>query len=415
MLSTGTRLSASPSATSEIATTDNAKACSHIRKWGCLFDGKDPISFLERVEELHRAYGFTDRQLLMGLPELLRGNPLLWYRNCRDSWNNWTEFSRDFRARFLPPGFERQLRRAIQGRCQKPHEQFNIYATEILTMMRRAGGYTPQDKIDKLYEGMEPEYRLYINRNDISSVSELTSRANEYEEITRQQQERQRGTKSTASPVMLVKLRQRQDAHSQLPPDVGKRLQDRRRRSDQVHISFNPRPHISIQIHRHHLWALIDSGSEVSFVSTETAQDLTEGTCRPAPAATEINLANGSQVPIEETFDLPITFQGETFSHRFSVLPNLSSSVLIGTDLWAKLGFTLPPPPLRHETPVSLPPVLVTLGDGQTVAVPHYAAHISRRYRTTTLTGRWVIRFDRHGRPRMSRRLNEAIGTTVPS
>lgn len=66
-----------------------------IRKWGCHF--KDPAAFLERVGELRQAYAFTKTQLLQGLLELLRGDPLLWFRNLHDSWDTWEEFERDFR------------------------------------------------------------------------------------------------------------------------------------------------------------------------------------------------------------------------------------------------------------------------------------------------------------------------------
>jgi hypothetical protein len=52
-----------------------------IRKWRCHFDGRNAFEFLERVEELREAYGFVDSQLLRGLPDLLRGEGLLWYRS----------------------------------------------------------------------------------------------------------------------------------------------------------------------------------------------------------------------------------------------------------------------------------------------------------------------------------------------
>jgi len=61
---------------------DTAKVMNQIRKWGCHFDGKDPFVFLEWIEELRQGYGYSGEQLL---PELLRGNILLWYRNNRAS------------------------------------------------------------------------------------------------------------------------------------------------------------------------------------------------------------------------------------------------------------------------------------------------------------------------------------------
>lgn len=38
----------------------NARAVNQIRKWGCQFEGKDPASFLERLEELWAGYQISD-------------------------------------------------------------------------------------------------------------------------------------------------------------------------------------------------------------------------------------------------------------------------------------------------------------------------------------------------------------------
>jgi len=66
--------------------TNIAKMINQIRKWDWYFDSKDLLSFLERVEELRQRYGFSRDQLLLRLPELLRGETLLWYQNNRDAW-----------------------------------------------------------------------------------------------------------------------------------------------------------------------------------------------------------------------------------------------------------------------------------------------------------------------------------------
>jgi len=55
-----------------------------VRKWGVRFTGKDPLAFLERVEELREGYGLSHEQMLRCLPELISGEPLLWYRNNRE-------------------------------------------------------------------------------------------------------------------------------------------------------------------------------------------------------------------------------------------------------------------------------------------------------------------------------------------
>jgi len=132
-----------------------------VRKWGCRFSGKDPLAFLERVEELRTGYGLTHEQLLRCLPELISGEPLLWYRNNRESWENWEDFVTAFRLSHLPHN-NTALDREIRDRLQRPDEPFRTYATELQTMMRRLGGLSPAQQIDRIYENMRPTYRRYI-------------------------------------------------------------------------------------------------------------------------------------------------------------------------------------------------------------------------------------------------------------
>src|SRR5580765_1147237 len=169
---------------------DPATILNQIRKWGLHFEGKDPFAFLERLEELTRAYGYSDDWLLLGLPELLRGDPLLWYRNNREAWHTWAEFCQGFRLQYLPPGYRSQIKREIQGRRQQPGESFSKYATTLLTLMRRAGGFTAQEQTEQLYENLDPEYQLYIRPAEATSVTELSARAAEYERIAQRRRER---------------------------------------------------------------------------------------------------------------------------------------------------------------------------------------------------------------------------------
>jgi len=91
---------------------DPTRVIDQIRKWGHHFDGKDPVQFLERIEELQDAYRITPEQTLLGLPELLRGEPLLWYRNRRHTWVTWADFCTEFRAQYFSYRYRQQLRRA---------------------------------------------------------------------------------------------------------------------------------------------------------------------------------------------------------------------------------------------------------------------------------------------------------------
>ncbi|KMQ92284.1 hypothetical protein RF55_7755 [Lasius niger] len=168
---------------------EDTKSINQMRKWGCQFDGRDPIAFLERIEELKIAYGLPDQQMLKGLPELMRGDALLWLRNNREDWQSWGNFEQAFRMQYLPRRYQAALRREAADRRQKPGESFAKYATDLLTLMRRAGGFIRSEQLDRLYENMHPDYKIYVRYDEATSVAELQARANEYEEIERQRRD----------------------------------------------------------------------------------------------------------------------------------------------------------------------------------------------------------------------------------
>lgn len=183
----------------------HAKAMNQIRKWGCHFEGRDPLSFLERIDDYQLQYRFSGEYMLAGLPELLRGDALLWYRNNRDDWAAWEDFIRAFRSQYLPRRFQARLKREIQERRQLPDEPFDKYATAILTMIRRAGGFSADDKVDRIYENLRVEYKMYIRSEDIADISDLTTRAREFEELKRAQgQEKRENERRTPSAAIAT-------------------------------------------------------------------------------------------------------------------------------------------------------------------------------------------------------------------
>jgi hypothetical protein len=132
-----------------------------IRKWGHYFDEKDPVQFLERITELQGAYRIAE-QTLLGLPELLRGEPLLWYRNRRHAWETWSDFCAEFRAQYFPYRYQQRLRREAADYEQKPGETFAKYANQLQTLARRAGGFSEADIRELLIENMDPDYQIFI-------------------------------------------------------------------------------------------------------------------------------------------------------------------------------------------------------------------------------------------------------------
>jgi len=114
-------------------------------------------------------------------------------------------------------------------------------------------------------------------------------------------------------------------------------------------VSYTPRPHIAVRIGNHLVSALLDTGSEISIIGAETAQRAREMRIRPTEDEREIHLANGMRASIPGHVTLPITIQGRTLRHSFSILPSLDGPMLIGIDLWARLGLSIPSPPRGNQ------------------------------------------------------------------
>jgi len=55
-----------------------------------------------------------------------------------------------------------------------------------MTLMRRRGGYSPDQQLDTIYYNMRAEYRLFMPRTIIQTTTELIQRAEELEENRKQ-------------------------------------------------------------------------------------------------------------------------------------------------------------------------------------------------------------------------------------
>jgi len=55
--------------------------------------------------------------------------------------------------------------------------------------------------------------------------------------------------------------------------------------------------------------------------------------------------------------------------------------------------------------PIPAPPIQVQVEPGLVFEVPHFAVHVSRRYRPRTADGQWILRFSRDGKLRYHQRI----------
>ncbi|KAL6258278.1 hypothetical protein P5V15_008349 [Pogonomyrmex californicus] len=100
-------------------------------------------------------------------------------------------------------------------------------------------------------------------------------------------------------------------------------------------VTFMPRSHIQINICNQSVIALVDTGSEISFINRDTVHRMQELRFVPDDTASQARLADDSPVEIPGTVKPPVRIEGQTIEYRFHVLPELESEMLIG-DLWGK-------------------------------------------------------------------------------
>lgn len=145
-------------------TVSYAAIVDRVRKWSLNFDGgRDPLGFIERVEELAEMYGVDTDFLPRTMPELLRDRALLWYRNNNRAWREWSTFRKDFLKFFLPSRYFEELDDQIRQRCQRSGEEFKQYVLELQNLMRHVE-YSEEQKLERIFRNSLPEYQMYVRR-----------------------------------------------------------------------------------------------------------------------------------------------------------------------------------------------------------------------------------------------------------
>lgn len=179
-----------------------------ISKWGIHFDGRnDPASFLERLEEICLSQNINMDLILPYLPDILRGDAALWYRNNRHAWQTWTDFRTAFRIFYFPVNYEIDLEVAISRRLQKPDEPSSQYITDLQTLIRRHGHISPEQELQWLYRNLLPEFRQQIRRNEFHDVMSFSRAVRDFELLNKEILDSRRVRNRQLSPVNPPALR----------------------------------------------------------------------------------------------------------------------------------------------------------------------------------------------------------------
>jgi hypothetical protein len=160
-----------------------------VRKWGLKFTPGDSVYFfLERLGELKSAYEVGDKAMLRAVPELLKGQVLLWFRNNQSTWVTWEDFLISIKDRYLPVDIDDVLMEEIRLRTQGVGESVADYLTAVRTLMRRLAKELTASELRLLMKNLRPEVRLYIRDCDADSTVQLFAMGKQYERFKREKE-----------------------------------------------------------------------------------------------------------------------------------------------------------------------------------------------------------------------------------
>lgn len=112
------------------------------------------------------------------------------------------------------------------------------------------------------------------------------------------------------------------------------------------------RPFLKVAVYGEDYWGLLDSGSSISILGASVAQRfLGAGVKLHADPITDISTANGARSRVEGFVFLPITREGVTKVIKFYVVPEVSTSVILGVDFWRSFGLA---PDVLSQLPLGL-------------------------------------------------------------
>ncbi|KAL7724696.1 hypothetical protein ACLKA6_018882 [Drosophila palustris] len=154
-----------------------------VRKWGMRFDGQtDPLEFLETLQERAITYDIDIDRMPKVMSEIFVDKAARWFLGSGLRDGSWSDFRDVFVGFFLPPDYLERLEEEIRSRRQRNGEGFKDFLIDIKVLMHYAG-YSAAQELHRVYENAAPEYKLYVRRQDFSTLSQLTRMAAEYESI----------------------------------------------------------------------------------------------------------------------------------------------------------------------------------------------------------------------------------------
>jgi len=134
-----------------------------MTEWGFL-----STSRRTRSASLSTWTGIDRKYLSHAIVVLLTGRAEIWFRTSGLQGGAWTEVRREFLDFFLPPRYYQRLDDGVRSHFQGSNEPFK----ERLKMRRP--GLSPEQELERVYENMLPEYKMFTRRQDFGALTVVT-------------------------------------------------------------------------------------------------------------------------------------------------------------------------------------------------------------------------------------------------
>uniref|UniRef100_A0ABD2WPB5 RNA-directed DNA polymerase n=1 Tax=Trichogramma kaykai TaxID=54128 RepID=A0ABD2WPB5_9HYME len=164
-----------------------------VRSWNVKFNGSsgmDVEEFLRRIKECMDSARLSEAEVLGSMSELLTGTALRWYRNYKNSWQDWPAFCASARRFFgVTQYFQERLQTEVSTRTQgsaEPVAEYIICAHGLMNQIE--GKWTPEQQLEQLYQNMRPELKKLVPRERVTSVDRLVELARTQERILKDEQ-----------------------------------------------------------------------------------------------------------------------------------------------------------------------------------------------------------------------------------
>ncbi|XP_067635276.1 uncharacterized protein [Eurosta solidaginis] len=371
----------------------NTEVMNTVRRWDVHYAGGDTLyDFLERIEELAECYLIKPDQLLPTLPEILRGKALQWFRLRKQQLHTWADFRSEAGKFFLPKRHISQLEDAIRQRKQTSRENAKDYILALQTMIRRHPTLCKEDHLERIYDGLRVEYRLFVKRGEFQTIEQLMELTDEYELLRSEEAKQSRLLAHSLCTVIIEELEEQNDQITNFLSTLTDRYDARntcwrckKRGHRRSHCNNkrrlfcsrcgrdgtlsrdcacygmnrnNPKTpallssvakgmgndgrfYIQVSIEGLMCRALIDTGATVTYINEAVRRHLERRKIPPLSNRHNVQLADQSCIVSTHSYPVKVEYNDQTASTLVSVIPNLAESVILGMDCLAKRNVTV--------------------------------------------------------------------------